>query len=514
MSDAVEPCDPAEFARLKRRLERERAARLEVEAVTERGLRELYMREQELRLLQDVATAANLSQSVRDVFQYALTRICDFMAWPVGHAYLAEAIDGSIRLRSMTLWHARDAERIALFQEDTEMRDLATGEGFLGQAYASAAPVWIRDVAEEAAFLRQASAVQSGIRSACIFPILIGEEIVALVEFFTDRVLERDDALLALMPQVAIHLGRAIERQRAEDRLVHDASHDPLTGLPNRALFLDRLNQAVARTKRASEVQFAVLFIDLDRFKIVNDSLGHLAGDDLIVQVANRLKSALLREEAEAGPNPTPSVIPGTLARLGGDEFTILLTDINDPSDAVRVANRVEEVLRLPFVIEGQEVYTSASIGIASSASGYDSADAIIRDADLAMYRAKALGKARCELFDQEMHQAAMKRLALETDLRRALQNEEFVLHYQPIVSLQTNEVTGFEALVRWQKPDGTLAFPSDFIEVTEDTGLIVFLGRWILREACLAARVLQEQQPREHPLTISINVSPRQFAQ
>jgi predicted signal transduction protein with EAL and GGDEF domain len=203
-----------------------------------------------------------------------------------------------------------------------------------------------------------------------------------------------------------------------------------------------------------------------------------------------------------------------TLARLGGDEFTILLTDIHDPSDAVRVANRVKDALRQPFAVNGQEVYTSASIGIASSASGYESADAILRDADLAMYRAKALGKARWELFDREMHQAAMTRLALETDLRRALQNEEFVLHYQPIVSLRTGEVAGFEALVRWQKPDGELVPPGGFIETMEDTGLIVFLGVWVLREACRAARMLQESLPGAQDLSISVNVSPRQFAQ
>jgi len=225
------------------------------------------------------------------------------------------------------------------------------------------------------------------------------------------------------------------------------------------------------------------------------------------------LRGALRREDVVTRPDATT---PGssTLARLGGDEFTILLTDIHDPSDAVRVANRVKDALRQPFAVNGQEVYTSASIGIASSASGYESADAILRDADLAMYRAKALGKARWELFDREMHQAAMTRLALETDLRRALQNEEFVLHYQPIVSLRTGQVAGFEALVRWQKPDGELVPPGGFIETMEDTGLIVFLGAWVLREACRAARMLQESLPGAQDLSISVNVSPRQFAQ
>jgi diguanylate cyclase (GGDEF)-like protein len=450
---------------------------------------------------------------VRDAFQHALTRICEFMAWPLGHAYEVVQQDGGVCLRSMTLWHVRDDAKTMQFRAATEMRDLAPGEGLPGHVYASGEPRWLTDVAHHEDLPRRSAALESLIRTACAFPIFVGEEVVAVFEFFSERALQPNQSLLALMPQVGIHLGRAVERKRAEDRLVHDASHDPLTGLPNRALFLERLNQSIAHARRKADAQFAVLFIDLDRFKIVNDSLGHLAGDRLITQVAARLKGALRREDTMARPDAA-ATDSSTLARLGGDEFTILLTDINDPSDAVRVANRVKDVLRLPFAIEGQDVYTSASIGIASSASGYESADAILRDADLAMYRAKALGKARWELFDREMHRAAMKRLALETDLRHALQEQEFVLHYQPIVSLQTNEVAGFEALVRWQKPGGELAFPGEFIEIMEDTGLIVFLGAWVLREACRAARVLQESFPREQPLSISVNVSPRQFAQ
>jgi diguanylate cyclase (GGDEF)-like protein len=510
---ATDPCDPAEFARLKRRLERERATRLELEAVSERGLRELYMREQELRLLQDIATSANLSQSVRDVYQYALTRICEFTAWPVGHIYLVEGQERPLRLRSMALWHLRDQKKFAPFRTRTPACEFAPGEGFPGRVYLSRLPDWFGDVDNDPAFVRRQAARESGIKTGFAFPVLVGQETVAVFEFFTDRVLERDEALLRLMPQVATHLGRAIERQHAEERLIQDATRDPLTGLPNRAFFVERLNQAIVHARRNPSAQFALLFIDLDRFKIVNDSLGHLAGDSLIIQVAHRLKAALRRDDLIAGPR---SPVPGssTLARLGGDEFTILVTDIDDPSDAIRVANRVEEALHPPFAVDGQEIYTSASIGIASSASGYDTADAILRDADLAMYRAKALGKARCELFDQEMHQTAMKRLALETDLRRALQNREFVLHYQPIVSLVTGGIVGFEALVRWRKPDGELAFPDEFIEVAEDTGIIVFLGNWVLREACAAARTLQERFPRAEPLAISVNVSPRQFAQ
>jgi GAF domain-containing protein len=293
MSASAELCDPVEFTRLKRRLDRERAARLEMEATYEQSLRSLYLREQELRLLQDIATAANLSQSVRDVFQYALARICEYLAWPIGHAYLAEESAGAVLLRPMALWHIRDPQGIAPFRAMTDAHDLAPGEGLPGRVYLSKTVTWLSDLGADAAFPRELSASQSGISTGCAVPVLVGEEPVAILEFYTDRIIERDEALLQLMPQVATHLGRAMERQRAEDRLTHDASHDPLTGLPNRALFLDRLNQAIAHARHDGGMQFAVLFIDLDRFKIVNDSLGHLAGDNLIVQVAGRLKDAM-----------------------------------------------------------------------------------------------------------------------------------------------------------------------------------------------------------------------------
>lgn len=501
-----------EVSKLKRRLERERTSRLEAEAIAEKGLRELYAREQQLKLIARIATAANETQSIRDVLQFVLTQICEFTGWPVGHAYIADAGSEPVRLRSMAVWHAAASDRIAEFRRVTEAMDFEPGVGLPGRVYAERAPVWFFDVTEDANFPSLRVANACGLKAACAFPVMLGNEVAAVLEFFADKAIARDDALLEVMSQVGMQLGRVIERKRAEDRLIHDASHDALTGLPNRALFLDRLNQAIARQGRNAGAQFAVLFIDLDRFKIVNDSLGHLAGDNLIVQVARRLKGSLRQTDLIARPEADRG--SDTLARLGGDEFTILLTDILDPSDAVRVANRVQEALRSPFAIEGQEIYTSASIGIASSSTGYSCANDILRDADLAMYRAKALGKARTELYDQELHLAAMKRLTLESDLRRALANNEFVLHYQPIVALGSQEIVGFEALVRWQKPGGELVHPGDFIDITEDTGLIVFLGLWVLREACSTARRLQEEFPRKEPLTISINISPRQFSQ
>ncbi|MBZ5573599.1 MAG: diguanylate cyclase, partial [Acidobacteriia bacterium] len=244
------------------------------------------------------------------------------------------------------------------------------------------------------------------------------------------------------------------ERKRAEEMLVHNAFHDGLTNLPNRALFLDRLQHALTLSKKHPNYKFAVLLIDIDEFKIINDSLGHSAGDELLIQVGKRLKESVRRADTVSRPrvNGVSDKAPDddTLARLGGDEFTILLDDIRDAIEAVRVAERMQAELAEPFVVNGQEVVISASIGIASSTSPHTQAEDLLRDADIAMYRAKRTGKARCEVFDTAMHASAVRRLTLETDLRKALDLGEFRVYYQPIVSLQTGKITGFESLSRW----------------------------------------------------------------
>jgi diguanylate cyclase (GGDEF)-like protein/PAS domain S-box-containing protein len=289
------------------------------------------------------------------------------------------------------------------------------------------------------------------------------------------------------------------DRKRAEGQLLHDAFHDTLTGLPNRALFVDRLRQSLARTKRLGAHKFAVLFLDLDRFKVVNDSLGHMVGDQLLIGIARRLETCLR---------------PGdTVARLGGDEFTILLEDIDDISEAIVIAERVEKELSSPFNLGGHEVFTTVSVGIASSEIGYDRPDDILRDADTAMYRAKSLGKARHEVFDRTMHSRAMNLLKLETDLRRAIEREEFVLFYQPIIALDSLNITGFEALIRWRHPEYGFISPAEFIPVAEETGLILPLGRWVLGEACRQMREWQHFNAAA-PLSVSVNLSAKQFMQ
>jgi predicted signal transduction protein with EAL and GGDEF domain len=313
---------------------------------------------------------------------------------------------------------------------------------------------------------------------------------------------------------------RAGERiLKLEDRLTHDALHDPLTQLPNRAFFLDRLALCVAWGMQHPDYEFAVLSVDVDRFKVVNDSLGNAAGDWLLVQIADRLLGSIRRDDAllrsaEAGGMAGQPEEQGILARLGGDKFTILLDHIRNAGEGISVAERIQENIQAPFYIDGQAVFTTASIGIAFSGSGYSAAEDMLGDANTAMSRAKTLGKARYEMCDPSMHATAAGRLRLETDLRRATEQNEFRVHYQPIVSLRDCRIIGFEALVRWQRPDFGLVMPGSFISAAEDTGLILWIGNWILREACRQVCAWNRQFPCQPPFTVAVNISAKQFAQ
>jgi len=286
-------------------------------------------------------------------------------------------------------------------------------------------------------------------------------------------------------------------RKKVEERLAHNAFHDPLTDLPNRNLFRDRLEVAMTRARRHASASFAVVYLDLDRFKLINDSLGHRAGDQVLLIIAERLSEAV--EEGD------------TLARLGGDEFAVLLEDLGNASDALRRVERLQAALEEPFVLSGREVYTGATVGIVLSHSRYRRPDEMLRDADLAMYRAKAVGSGQRLVFDPEMHRLAMERLDLESDLRRALEAGEFVLHYQPIVNLAEGRVDGLEALVRWHHGERGLLHPAAFLEMARETGLIIPLGRTVLTTACRDLVRLREIDP---DLRVYVNMDNREFTQ
>jgi diguanylate cyclase (GGDEF)-like protein len=319
------------------------------------------------------------------------------------------------------------------------------------------------------------------------------EKLIKVRQDLEKRVNDRTSELSKTVKNLEEQINK---RRMTEKELEHQAFYDQLTKMPNRLLFSKILKQVIERSKNSKNYLFAVLFIDLDRFKVINDSLGHIIGDELLIAASERMESCLRPDD--------------TTARFGGDEFAILLDNISKVGEATRIADRIQKKLKKPFELKGYEVFVSASIGIAFSATGYSREEDILRDADSAMYRAKALGRSRYEIFDTVMHSNAMKLMKLEADLRRAVKNKEFVVHYQPIVSLKNKKITGAEALIRWEHPEQGMIPPMEFIPLAEETGLITPIGEWVLREACMQ---INEWNNAGHKLLrMKVNFSVRQF--
>jgi diguanylate cyclase (GGDEF)-like protein len=290
------------------------------------------------------------------------------------------------------------------------------------------------------------------------------------------------------------------ERKAVEQQLTYDSLHDAMTGLPNRTLFLDRLGQAIEYCKRRTESTFAILFVDIDQFKVINDSLGHLTGDQLLISAGQRMKEGLRSSD--------------TVARLGGDEFAILLEITGEKKSASAIAEKLLEALRAPFKLGGHELFITASFGIVMSVAGYVHPEEVLRDADIAMYQAKASGKARFEIFDIKMRSHAFSRLEMEQDLRSALEHGEFQLYYQPIISMRSNQLVSFEALIRWIHPTRGLLLPGEFLPIAEESGLILPIEKWVLHEACAQLKQWHAKYPSLQNVSVNVNVSNRQFAQ
>ena len=317
--------------------------------------------------------------------------------------------------------------------------------------------------------------------------------------FIVAAIVTASTVVLLLLWQFRTRLSGSLAQARAaEEQMRHDAYHDALTGLPNRALFMERVIRTMERARKDESYLFAVLFLDLDRFKNVNDSLGHSVGDLLLVEIARRLRSCV---------HPTD-----TIARLGGDEFTVLLENLEYPENATTVAERLQEELEVPIKVGQHELYTTVSVGIVANANHRERPEDLLRDADTAMYRAKENGRARYEVFETEMRYRVTSILNLETDLRKAVQREEFEAFYQPIVSLSSGEVAGFEALVRWRHPEQGLLKPSKFIYLAEEIGLIEPIGDFMIREACREIASLRRKFPDHRPLGVSVNLSASQL--
>jgi predicted signal transduction protein with EAL and GGDEF domain len=489
---------------LERRLRRERLARHEAEEIAERTTRALYDKQQELVLLEAVVLASNESSTVGDALQGAVDAVCAHTRWPVGHAYVREPSSGD--LVPSTNWHMDAPDRFAAFRRATEGMTFSVEIGLPGRVLATGRPAWITDVAADPNFVRQ----NLGVRGAFAFPVHVDGEPAAVLEFFSASAVAPDPALLDVMTQIDRQLGRVVERIRAQEQIAHQATHDALTGLANRVLFRDRLELALERAERRGSLA-ALLFLDLDRFKDVNDTLGHHAGDELLRSVADRLQAALRAGDmlARFGDGEF------TLARFGGDEFVVLCEDLASEDAAVRIAQRVQQALLGPFLLERTEHVVTASIGIALASGSDRNAEGLLRDADIAMYRAKERGVGNWEIFDEALLNRALVRVATERALRRGLEAGELRLHYQPIVTLDDDRrLHSVEALVRWEHPEQGLLPPGAFIPIAEESALILQIGEWTLREACEQASRWRARFGDRAPLPVSVNVSARQLAQ
>jgi diguanylate cyclase (GGDEF)-like protein len=341
-------------------------------------------------------------------------------------------------------------------------------------------------------------------KAAMLVPVSIETQVVALI--FVTRATasfqfsQESDLQLAIA--VSHQVALSIQRNKVEQELLHNAYHDTLTGLYNRPLFLDRLHQANLRAKRKEDNIFAVLFLDIDNFKVVNDSLGHVYGDELLIRFAQRLTTNLRELDTVSRFD--------TVARLGGDEFVILLNDLNEEDDAMIIADRIKETIKIPFTLKNKDIFVTCSIGITINTFGYDETEDMLRDADLAMHRAKELGKDRIEIYDNVLHNRLLQRFSLETELRKGMQREEFRLHYQPIISLKTGRIIGLESLLRWYTPDRGVLEPGKFIKALDTSGLLHTIDIWGLKRACQDAAYWQKLIPQDPPIYVSVNVTPK----
>ncbi|MGN6187626.1 MAG: putative bifunctional diguanylate cyclase/phosphodiesterase [Conexibacter sp.] len=481
-----------QLERVQRRRERERAARLEAEAISERATRELFEQHERLRLLRTVARAANEAASVEDALSTALAATCEHWSWQLGHAWLC-ADDGA--LVPTGLWAG--AGRFDAFQRATEQLRLVAGQGLPGRVLAARHAVWLRDFARVTELPRNQAALVEGLHTALGFPILVGSEVVGVLEFLTERVVEPDDGLIDLMAQVGTELGRVVERQRAANRLVHQATHDALTGLPNRVLISDELARALSRLRRDPAARTAVFFVDLDGFKSVNDTLGHASGDRILREVAGRLRQVVRPHD--------------TLGRLSGDEFILVCESLASEQAIVEIGERILAMLCDPFVLDGEPFQLGASVGVTLAAPAKEPAE-LIAEADAAMYRAKQLGRGRCETYSEELGARLRRRSELERALRSAPEDGQLRLHYQPEVELHSGRIVGVEALLRWER-DGATVMPAEFIPLAEETGLIVPLGAWVLDEALRQARAWEQDATIAQTPWTSVNLSVRQLA-
>lgn len=509
-----QPISESDPGVLQAMLRRERVARAEAEAIAERGLRELYDRKVQIQLLGILAVAANVTESLDEVFRFTLQTVCESFNWACGSAYMMRFREREPVLACVTHFAARATGDPLQFKALTEQTIFRANESLPGRVLSTGQLCWIENLAKDLGFSRAQAALSAGLHSGFAFPVLAGDSVVAVLEFFSQHVAQPDPSVVDLMGQLGVQLGRVVERNRTQDQLMYEATHDALTGLPDRSVLMDRITLAIHHQQRKPEDRFAVLLIDLNRFRLINNSLGHTVGDGLIGLVAARLSEAFRNEGILALPTPGRTEDREVLCRFGGDEFALLLDHGTSREAATHACHTVRQALEAPFLVSDREVFLTASIGVTISTSGLTSPAQMVQEVDLAIQHAKSRGSSNFIFYEPSLSANLVDRLELENALRHALHREEFELHYQPIVRLSNGEIRGFEALIRWNRPGFGLIRPLEFIQVAEESGLIVPMGLWVMREACRTLSEWHQKYPREERLRVSVNLSARQFSQ
>jgi diguanylate cyclase (GGDEF)-like protein/PAS domain S-box-containing protein len=439
-----------------------------------------------------LAEAKTLAEAIPKIIK----TICETTGWHCGARWNWEKDHGL--LRCVESWGINSPEIQEFVNESINgtIKAEPGGQGVVRRTFNSGKPVWISDVTQVKGLVRRAIMVKkAGLHGALGLPLMFASEVLGVMEFFNREICEPDETLIQTAQSIGIQIGQFMVRQAAEEAVKLVALHDGLTGLPNRTMFNQRLSHAIDQSARYGR-RLAVLFIDLDRFKVINDTLGHDAGDELLRETAQRFRNVLRTSD--------------TVARLGGDEFVVLIEDVPDPLYVGSLAQKLISALHTGFLLSGGEYHISTSIGVSTYPDDAGDMQTLLKYADIAMYRAKEQGRNMFQFYAAQMNVHSVERLALESGLRRALERDELVLHYQPVINIRSGRIVAMEALVRWQHPEKGLIPPDTFIQIAEETGLIVPIGEWVLQTACKTQITWEKSSGR--PIRMAVNLSPRQF--
>jgi len=462
--------------------------------VVERDISERKRAEQRERMEHAVTRVLAESETLAEAIPKIVQTICETLSWDCGARWSMDERKKAICC--VETWNIPTKAVAEFIAEARKLTFQPTHEGLVRQVWVSGAPHWIPDVSRDEGFGRAGLAAKAGLHGAFAFPILAGNVTLAVLEFFSHEIRNPDPSLLQMVRVIGSQIGQFMARKQAEENLLYVATHDTLTGLPNRYMFNQRFAHALQNAQRYHK-SMALLFLDLDRFKFINDTLGHPFGDRLLQEAAGRLRLCLRESD--------------TIARFGGDEFVALIEDFTAPGDVVSVAQKILHALRWPFMLGGETCHLTASIGISLYPNDGEDLAGLLKNADIAIYRAKEQGKNNYLFYSEEMNDHLSARIAKETRLQGALERNEFILHYEPKVEINSGRITGMEALIRWQHPELGLLPPLEFIGHAETSGLIVPIGAWVLRTACAQNQTLLGRVPAA-PLTVSVNLSARQF--